>query len=147
MAYLHSRQPAPGILHGDLKTSNLLLEDDGQRVVIADFGLAGWLQPLDGADAAHSSGLTVCIAPPEVGTNSLVHRAIGLISRWQRRLFGVHQTEILGTIGLVTVLFVFAMLGRMVVLLLHRITAQLAFRSGCILMQLSQPNMPCKDVA
>jgi serine/threonine protein kinase len=66
MEYLHSRQPAPGILHGDLKTGNLLLEDDGQRVVIADFGLANWLN-VKGASAAEQLGaLTTIIAPPEV---------------------------------------------------------------------------------
>jgi serine/threonine protein kinase len=82
MAYLHSRQPAPGILHGDLKTSNLLLEDDGQRVVIADFGLAGWLRrggsggtasgTAAGMSAAEQMGaLTTTIAPPEVGGREL----------------------------------------------------------------------------
>jgi serine/threonine protein kinase len=80
MAYLHSRQPAPGILHGDLKTSNLLLEDDGQRVVIADFGLAGWLRrdgsggtgTASGMSTAEQMGaLTATIAPPEVGGRDL----------------------------------------------------------------------------
>jgi serine/threonine protein kinase len=80
MAYLHSRQPAPGILHGDLKTSNLLLEDDGQRVVIADFGLAGWLRRDDGGGAGTTAGmsaaeqmgaLTTTIAPPEVSGSDL----------------------------------------------------------------------------
>jgi serine/threonine protein kinase, bacterial len=68
MAYLHSRQPAPGILHGDLKTSNLLLEDDGQRVVIADFGLAGWLHEGSASTAEQIGALTATIAPPEVSS-------------------------------------------------------------------------------
>jgi hypothetical protein len=66
MAYLHSRHPAPGILHGDLKTSNLLLEDDGQRVVISDFGLAGWLIAGAQSAAENMGALTTIIAPPEV---------------------------------------------------------------------------------
>jgi serine/threonine protein kinase len=37
MRFLHEKKPVP-LLHGDLKTSNLLLEDDGQRLVISDFG-------------------------------------------------------------------------------------------------------------
>lgn len=38
MAFLHTCRPA--IVHGGLKTSNLLLEDDGQRVVISETGMA-----------------------------------------------------------------------------------------------------------
>ncbi len=41
MCYLHGRKPSP-IVHGDLKCSNLLIENDGSSVVIADFGLAAW---------------------------------------------------------------------------------------------------------
>jgi serine/threonine protein kinase len=70
MAYLHSRQPAPGILHGDLKASNLLLDDDGRRVVIADFGLAGWLHARGSHAAEQMGALTTTIAPPEVGAPS-----------------------------------------------------------------------------
>jgi serine/threonine protein kinase len=66
MAYLHSRQPAPGILHGDLKTSNLLLEDDPQRAVISDFGLSGWLDTRRIKAAEQLGALTATIAPPEV---------------------------------------------------------------------------------
>jgi serine/threonine protein kinase len=66
MAYLHSRHPAPGILHGDLKTSNLLLDDDGRRVVIADFGLAGWLHAHGSFAPEQIGALTATIAPPEV---------------------------------------------------------------------------------
>ncbi len=59
--YLHE---APrNIIHGDLKTSNLLLEDDG-RVVITDFGLAH----VQGG-SLRSNALTVSISPPEVLQN------------------------------------------------------------------------------
>jgi serine/threonine protein kinase len=67
MTYLHSRTPAP-ILHGDLKTANLLLENDGLSIVIADFGLAGWLKGVGGpiSQAAQAGAHTVIISPPEV---------------------------------------------------------------------------------
>jgi serine/threonine protein kinase len=42
LQYLHSRKPHP-IIHGDLKTTNILLENDGEHAVIADYGLADWL--------------------------------------------------------------------------------------------------------
>jgi serine/threonine protein kinase len=66
MTYLHSRTPAP-VLHGDLKTANLLLENDGLSIVIADFGLAGWIGvggPIN--QAAQAGAHTVIISPPEV---------------------------------------------------------------------------------
>jgi serine/threonine protein kinase len=67
MAYLHSRSPAP-VLHGDLKAANLLLENDGASIAIADFGLAGWLEGAGGpsSHAPLSGAHTVTIAPPEV---------------------------------------------------------------------------------
>jgi serine/threonine protein kinase len=75
MAYLHSRQPAPGILHGDLKSKNLLLEmmyDGSHRLVITDFGLASWMH-LQAQD--HGGSLTVSIAPPEVCDGCGCHAA------------------------------------------------------------------------
>jgi serine/threonine protein kinase len=67
MAHLHSRRPSP-VLHGDLKTANLLVDNDSSSLVIADFGLSGWLA--DGgppaSQAAVAGWLTVTIAPPEV---------------------------------------------------------------------------------
>ncbi len=64
MRFLHEKKPVP-ILHGDLKTSNLLLEDDG-RVVIADFGLASSMRSGMGESGAQAGALTVSISPPEV---------------------------------------------------------------------------------
>jgi serine/threonine protein kinase len=64
MAFLHERKPSP-VLHGDLKAANILLEDDGRRCVIADFGLAGWAHE-QGSQAAKRGALTLAIAPPEV---------------------------------------------------------------------------------
>jgi serine/threonine protein kinase len=63
MAFLHDRQPSP-VLHGDLKNSNILLEEDGRRVVLCDFGLAGWSHAQNAA--MQRGALTVSIAPPEV---------------------------------------------------------------------------------
>jgi serine/threonine protein kinase len=66
MNYLHSRSPAP-VLHGDLKTGNLLIEDDSSKLVIADFGLAGWTGGSGPTSHAAEAGAhTVTIAPPEV---------------------------------------------------------------------------------
>jgi serine/threonine protein kinase len=76
MEYLHSRQPEPGVLHGELKTGNLLLEDDCQRVVIADFGLANWLNIKEASAAEQMGALTAIIAPPEVS-----NEAVGMASR------------------------------------------------------------------
>ncbi|CAN0296528.1 unnamed protein product, partial [Discosporangium mesarthrocarpum] len=60
LTYLHSR----GILHRDLKLSNLLLSQDGRRLRISDFGLAVMLR--DGQEERH----TICGTPnymaPEV---------------------------------------------------------------------------------
>jgi serine/threonine protein kinase len=63
MCFLHERRAQP-VLHGDLKTSNLLLEGDGQKIVIADFGLACWLHAP--STAMQQGALTASISPPEV---------------------------------------------------------------------------------
>jgi hypothetical protein len=65
MAFLHERKPSP-VLHGDLKAANILLENDGRRCVIADFGLAGWAHEQGGSAAARRGALSVSVAPPEV---------------------------------------------------------------------------------
>ncbi len=57
MSCLHERN----MLHGDLKTGNLLVSDDMNSVVITDFGLAG----IQGQSVS-SGALTVHISPPEV---------------------------------------------------------------------------------
>ncbi len=60
MCCLHERN----MLHGDLKTGNLLITDDMNSVVITDFGLAG----IQGQSVT-SGALTVHISPPEVLLN------------------------------------------------------------------------------
>jgi serine/threonine protein kinase len=71
---LHSAQPHP-IVHGDLKSANVLIEDNGEGAVIADFGLARAVRQAGGGGTAAagdtkqqrgSGALTVTISPPEV---------------------------------------------------------------------------------
>ncbi len=74
---LHSAHPRP-IVHGDLKCANVLIEDDGDGAVIADFGLARAVLGASGcgadgggasssvAEQRGSGALTVSISPPEV---------------------------------------------------------------------------------
>jgi serine/threonine protein kinase len=63
LCFLHDRRPSP-VLHGDLKTSNILLDEDGKRVAICDFGLSGWSHAQN--EAMRRGALTVHISPPEV---------------------------------------------------------------------------------
>jgi eukaryotic-like serine/threonine-protein kinase len=57
-------------VHGDLKCANVLIEDNGDGAVIADFGLARAVRQAGGGSAETaqrgSSALTVTISPPEV---------------------------------------------------------------------------------
>jgi serine/threonine-protein kinase len=79
---LHTAQPRP-IVHGDLKCANVLIEDNGDGAVIADFGLARAVREAGGgyaeggADAEQrgSGALTVAISPPEVLTDPRAPRA------------------------------------------------------------------------
>ncbi len=57
MSTLHDRK----MIHGDLKCSNLLIDNDGRSVVITDFGLSVMT-----GEAVRSGALTVQISPPEV---------------------------------------------------------------------------------
>ncbi len=57
MSCLHDRN----MIHGDLKCSNLLIDNDGRSVVITDFGLSVMT-----GEAVRSGALTVQISPPEV---------------------------------------------------------------------------------
>jgi serine/threonine protein kinase len=68
---LHNAQPHP-IVHGDLKCANVLIEDNGDGAVIADFGLARAVREAGGRSADREQqqrgcgALTVTISPPEV---------------------------------------------------------------------------------
>jgi serine/threonine protein kinase len=65
MERLHSADPP--IIHGDLKCGNLLFDENGRRVVIADFGLASSVRDNMGPNASgRQVALTVAISPPEV---------------------------------------------------------------------------------
>jgi serine/threonine protein kinase len=72
MRFLHERTPHP-VIHGDLKTSNLLLGENYQRVFIADFGLACKLN--SPSMAMQMGALTASISPPEVLNDPMAPRA------------------------------------------------------------------------
>jgi serine/threonine protein kinase len=77
---LHTAQPAP-LLHGDLKSSNVLLQDDGAGAVIADFGLACVVPEDTNCSGSTMSGpaqgtLTISTSPPEVLFNPLAPRSL-----------------------------------------------------------------------
>ncbi len=73
MSFLHDRRPSP-VLHGDLKTSNILLEEDGKRLVICDFGLSGFMN--NPSAPMQQGALTVTISPPEVLKDPTRHRTV-----------------------------------------------------------------------
>lgn len=58
-----------GVLHLDLKPSNILLRDDGERVLITDFGIAATMNKgLFMVDPAQAAGTPYFLAPEQVGT-------------------------------------------------------------------------------
>jgi mitogen-activated protein kinase kinase kinase 11 len=72
MRFLHAHKPLP-ILHGDLKTSNLLVSDDFKHIALSDFGLSARLVSATGV-AGPGGGLTISISPPEVLINPTAPR-------------------------------------------------------------------------
>ncbi|EES99543.1 Kinase, NEK [Giardia duodenalis ATCC 50581] len=78
LAYIHDPTKAdvngnalPGIIHRDLKPTNMLISEDGDRVVIADFGLC--------KDAQHD-GITFAGSPPYMAPEAFIHRKTGRAS-------------------------------------------------------------------
>lgn len=52
-----------GIVHLDLKPSNMILRDDGKNVVVTDFGISAALRPEDGATQEGQRGTPYFMAP------------------------------------------------------------------------------------
>lgn len=67
LAYCHKH----GIVHRDIKPDNIVIEDDTERVVLVDFGLARWLEsPLDVESLTKSTdflGTPHFMSPEQVG--------------------------------------------------------------------------------
>ena len=61
-----------GIIHKDLKPANLIPDDDGQRIVVIDFGISSYADK--GTLVKTSTGMTPVYAAPEA-LHGLYHRA------------------------------------------------------------------------
>jgi serine/threonine protein kinase, bacterial len=62
--YAHQQQ----LLHRDVKPSNILLshpEEPGERILLADFGIARWIDDASGLTATNMAVGTVAYAAPE----------------------------------------------------------------------------------
>lgn len=105
LAYAHTQQPS--VVHRDIKPHNILIEDDSERVVVMDFGIAKLLgeQPTQRTGKDVFIGTLAYGAPEQMRSNLTVDGradifSLGLViyeMATGRKLFaGLSQQEIIG---------------------------------------------------
>ena len=105
LAYAHAQQPS--VIHRDIKPHNILIEDDTERVVVMDFGIAKLL----GEQSTQETGVGIFMGTPAYGAPEQMRSdltvdgradlfSLGLVMYEMatgRKLFaGLSQQEIIG---------------------------------------------------